>query len=121
MAGDRESTESEPGSEYETDSECDYNMDIDACNAACTDGKVSVNAINEMFKRQRGICRISGLPFATCSPYQAVVARRKLNEKLCDDNFVLVLDSIEKMRAATGMSWRVFVRFLQVIGKDAEL
>ena len=81
---------------------------------------VSERAVNEVFCRQRGVCRITGLPFES-GMYRPVLVPRKCADELSDSNCMIVIDVIDRMRASSGMNWRTFVSFLQLIGKEAEL
>lgn len=53
--------------------------------------------------------------------YAATVSRRKQKIPLPNDNFVLAVKVIEDMRASTGMGWRNFPSFLQIVTRDLEL
>ena len=106
--------------DYDTDSDCEYKMDVDMCNIACSTKTVSTKRVQELFVLQRGLCRVSGLPFAS-GMYQPVVASRKINQPIGNENCILVLDVVERMRSASGQSWRTFARLLQLIAKDAEI
>lgn len=111
-------------SDYSTDSEPDYASCSRAfCDAALQNGNspLDAGAIDAVFKDQRGVCRVSGLPFGEGSTYAPCAVKRVGAKEWSEDNCMLVLNSIEQMRGAAGMPWREFTRWLQVIGKDADL
>lgn len=105
---------------YSTDSDCEHQMSTDMARELVRGTGVSERAVNDVYCRQSGVCRVTGLPFAS-DLYQAVLTPRRCSVPIADDNCMIVLQCIEKMRASTGMDWRTFVNFLQLVGKDAEL
>lgn len=116
---ERDESDSED-SNYSTDTDCEYQLSPEETQRIAGQASVSEKAVNEAYIKQRGICRISGLPFDS-GMYTPVLVPRKASQPLADDNCMIVLDVIDRMRAASGMNWRTFVRFMQVAGKEAEL
>ena len=107
---------------YSTDSDVDYGMDIDTASAiASATGleSVTTTAVCELYKSQRGICRITGLAFGE-GLYAPVVSRRCVAAELGDSNSILVIDAVDKMRKSVSMPWRSFIQLLQSVS-DSEL
>lgn len=107
----------------ETDSENDFNMSHDHCNLALSIGDSPLTAaqLNAVYKRQRGTCRITGMPFGDSGLYAPRATRRVFADPWSEDNCVIVLDVVERMRSETDLPWRSFVHLINVIGKDADL
>ena len=76
--------------------------------------------VQEVYKNQRGVCRICGLPFGE-GIYKPVVSKRVFHNDWSEENAILVLDVVEKMRCASSLPWRQFVRFMQTVSKEVEL
>lgn len=115
--------DSESESDYSTDSDDDYKPSQEFCNTALQNGNcpLQVKDIEEVYVKQRGVCRITGLLFGQ-DMYSPIAVKRTFKQDWSPDNCVVVLISIERMRvAANNMPWRQFTRWLQVIGKDADL
>lgn len=106
--------------DYSTDSDCEYQLSTDMAREILGNHSVSERGVNDVYCSQRGVCRITGLPFAS-GMYSPVLVPRKCTEPVGDGNCMLVIEIIERMRSSTGMNWRTFVRFLQLAGKEAEL
>ena len=107
-------------SDCSTDSDCEYQLSPEDMSSLTHRSGVSERVANEMYCKQRGICRITGLPFGS-GIYRPVLAARKCTEPLTDANCMIVIEMINRMRAASGMNWRTFARFLQLAGKEAAL
>lgn len=114
--------------EYETDSDCEYTLDEDISGALCRGfgcKHVDKKVLHELYVKQRGVCRVTGIPFETASAgaglYTPLLTRRLLNQPASADNCMLVLAVVEKMRAATGLHWRTFTGLMQTVARDAEL
>lgn len=105
---------------YSTDSDCEYQLTTDMARTLIGGSVVSERAVNDAFCSQRGVCRVTGLPFDS-GMYSPVLVPRKCTEDLADNNCMIVLSVINQMRESSGMNWRTFVRFLQVAGKEADL
>ena len=103
-----------------TDSDCEYEMDVDTL-TSLQSRAVQKSEIQDTFKRQRGQCRITSIAFSTDANYKPVLVPRVFAKSMDGENHMLVLSSIASMRAAVGMNWRAFARFLSAVGKDAEL
>jgi hypothetical protein len=102
---------------YSTDSDVDYGLDIDAASAiasAADQNSVTTTAVCELYKTQRGICRITGLAFGE-GLYAPVICRRCIAAELGDTNSILVIDAVDKMRKSVSMPWRSFIQLLQSI------
>ena len=110
----------ENDSDYSTDSDCEYQLSPeDATNLIKRSG-VSQRAANDAYCKQRGICRITGIPFSD-GMYKPVLVARKCSEPISDTNCMIVIEVMERLHSASNMNWRTFVRFLQIAGKEAEL
>lgn len=120
----RDRTDSASRSDYDsdenTDSECEYEMEVDQCSALARKFGVSERALADEWKAQSGFCRFSGCVLGT-GDYAPVVVQRKFAESLSDNNFCIVIAKLAAMRAATGDNWRKFVRFMHSIGRDLEV
>ena len=122
MGRERSTHDSDDGSEYDTDTDCEHIPTVDDVQALMTSAEASISeaAVLDTYRKQQGLCRITGIPFDG-GMYQGTLAPRRFNDTLSDSNHVIVLDVIARMRAATGMNWRSFVRTLQQLGKEADL
>ncbi len=114
MPRDEESEDSD--SEYSTDTD-DEHVPPSPLAALANKSKISAKALDNVYKKQRGMCRITGIPIAMID---ACIVPRKLSKPISDDNFMIVMTVMEQMRAASKMNWRQFVRLLQMC-RDAEL
>ena len=103
-------------SEYSTDTD-DEHVPPSPLAALAIKSKISSKALDNMYKKQRGMCRITGVPIAMID---ASIVPRKVSKPLSDDNFMIVMTVMEQMRTASKMNWRQFVRLLQIC-RDAEL
>ena len=103
-------------SDYSTDTD-DEHIPPSPLAALAIKSNISARAPDEVYKKQRGMCRITGIPIAMVD---ACVVPRKVSQPLSDDNLMIVMTVMEQMRAASKMNWRQFVRLLQMC-KDAEL
>lgn len=107
-------------SDCSTDSDCEYHLTTEEAAALTRNSQVSTRAISDVFCKQRGMCRITGMPFAT-GIYAPVLVARKCNESISDTNCMLVIEMIHRLRVASDMNWRTFVQFLNLVGKEAQL
>ena len=119
-----EEVESSESEDCDTESEMDYELDVDSCNEMLStiseNHRVTEVGLNNAYKNQRGMCRITGMPFGE-GIYKATVAKRIFKDEMSDSNVILVIDVVDKMRFASGMNWSMFVRTLQILGKEAEM
>ena len=113
---DREDSEDE----YDTDSDADYELEIEEAEAIARTVGVSAKAIRECFKSQRGVCRVTGLPFGQ-GLYAPTAAARRTTASISDDNVILVVEAMERMRQSVSMPWRSFVHLLQATASEADL
>lgn len=113
-------TDENDSSECSTDSDCEYTLSPEETSSITHRSGVSERTVSQVFCKQRGICRITGLPFGS-GIYRPVLVARKSTEAMSDDNCMLVIEIIGRLHAASHMNWRTFVRFLQLAGKEAEL
>lgn len=112
---------SESDSDYSTDSDCEYALSAEEAHSILQDTSgVTESGVKQAYVKQRGICRITGIPFDS-GMYAPVIAQRKFSDSLTDTNMVIVLNIVERMRDASGLGWRPFVRMLQTLGKDADM
>ena len=100
-------------SDYSTDSDCEYHLSPEDTSSLTHRSGVSERVVNETFCKQRGVCRITGWPFGN-GIYRPVLVARKCTEPLSDGNCMLVIELIDRLRNASQMNWRTFVRFLQL-------
>ena len=112
---------SSEASEYDKDSDIEYELDTDSLEELAKSNNLSRSALQSTFIKQRGVCRITRMPFGEGSIYGIAITPRNFNEDMSDANHVFVLQSIASMRNAVGLNWRSFSRFMQQIGKEAEL
>lgn len=111
----------ESDSEYSTDSDCEYALSAEEAYAIMQGvSGVTEKGIKDAYVKQRGICRITGMPF-DAGMYAPTVAQRSFSIPLSDANMVIVVGIVERMRGSTGLPWRSFVRILQTFGKDADM
>jgi hypothetical protein len=115
-----QSRESCDESDDDTDSECEYEMNVDTCAALARTHRLSERALMEKWKSQSGLCRFTNFPFST-GDYKPTIVPRKCSEPLSDSNFCIVIDKLASMRSATGDNWRTFVRFLQIVAKEIDI
>ena len=117
---------SDAESDYSTDSDCDYELDEDTKNTLATSGGLTQQCVRDIYRTQRGVCRVTGIPFATVADtiYSPVLSKRRQAVELNEDNAILVIQAVERMRAAMpgeSMSWRTFVALVQMIQRDIEI
>ena len=112
--------EDESSSEVETDSDAEYEVDTDTLKKC--KGPVTAAAFRETYVKQRGLCRISGMPLSDeDGMYKPTVVPRILSREISDANHMIVASVIQKLHAGSGLKWRPFVRLLNLLGKEAEL
>lgn len=122
MPSNRERNTDTSDDEYSTDSDVDYGLDIDAATLLANkvnSEAVTATAVCELYKNQRGICRITGLAFGE-GIYAPVVSARCVNEPVSDKNAILVIAAIDNMRKSVSLPWRSFIQLLQSMS-DSEL
>ena len=119
IMGARNRDESEDD-ESETDSDVDYEMEVDEADALASACGVSSQGVRTAYKSQRGACRITGIPFGQ-GLYAPTVAPRKTSLPVADNNMIIVIDSVQRMRQSVNLPWRAFIHLLQTTSSDAEL
>ena len=120
IMGARNRDESDDEGESETDSDVDYEMEVDEAEALARACGVSSQGVRAAYKSQRGACRITGIPFGQ-GLYAPTVAPRKTSLSVADNNMILVIDSVQRMRQSVNLPWRPFIHLLQTTSSDAEL
>lgn len=115
----------ETNSEYDdsTDSDCEHEIEkesLTVLNDEVDKDAISGNLISELYKHQKGECRITGIPFSS-GIFAPVLVPRLINQKVSDSNSMLVVRHLEDMRKGTNMGWRNFVSYLCIFSKDASL
>lgn len=105
-------SEEDSGSES-TDSENDYNANLSF---------VDMNGISEKlvataWVKQRGLCRISGMPMSgKTGLYCPVASLRVFKNGVQDGNIIVVCRVIHEMRNATTLPWKQFAQLMKVLG-----
>lgn len=100
------------------ESECDYEAP-----SYLTENRKGVNAsaISEIWRNQRGICRISDIPMSTSksdSLYSAVLCPRIISQKMDETNCIIVCKCIADMQKSVQLQWRVFHNLLQTVSRS---
>jgi hypothetical protein len=102
-----------------TDSDDDYDLPDDALDALAQDSGLQIDIVRDLWKAQRGLCRLSDLPMVhTGGLYKCEIAPRKVQQRISHDNAVMVCRVVADMRSVTGMPWRQFVALLRNVTKD---
>lgn len=100
--------------EHETDTDTDSEYD----------GTVASSRtpyINALYIQQRGVCRITGLPFGE-GLYAPTAVPRSTRKPLSESNAILVLSMVEQMHSGVpNMPWRVFATWLKHLGEQAQV
>ena len=109
--------------DYSTDSDGDYFPDVDLIRDLqnqAPHNTISEAGINEAWKKQRGVCRITEVPFGA-GLYAPALERRKMSEDWSDQNLVVVLMAVKTMRESVNLPWRAFTRLLTMVGREPDL
>lgn len=116
----REPCDSDQESESsDTDSDADYELSTDDAAAICNEHNVSHKAVRATYMSQRGLCRITNLPFGQ-GLYAPTVVPRRTTQPVADDNMILVVYAMQAMRQSVDLPWRPFVALVRMAA-DAEL
>ena len=98
------------------DSEVDYEISHEEYSFLNT--SVDINIVNSLYKSQRGMCRVSGMPLTfDGSMYSCKVSQRRFNEHLSGDNILLVSKVVYDMRNAANLPWRQFISIIETISQ----
>lgn len=119
----REKYESEPESESsddDTDTDMEYELDTDEARRLANTFNLSEKAVKETYKKQRGVCRVTRIPFAQ-GIYAPTVAPRCITKPVSDKNMIIVIDALQSMRHSVNLPWRPFVSLLQMVASEAEI
>ena len=103
-----------------TDSDVEYELDADESRDLASRLRLSERAVKDVFRKQRGVCRVTGMPFGE-GTYALTAAPRCTRKPMDDDNVVFVLRALESMRQSVDMPWRPFVNLLQAMASEAEM
>lgn len=102
----------------------DIETDTDTDTDSEYDGTVSSSRtpyINELYIRQRGVCRITNIPFGE-GLYAPIAVPRSTRKPLSESNAILVLRIVDQMHSGVpNMPWRMFATWLKNLGEQAEL
>ena len=101
----------------ETDSDDDYELNNDEITELVESSGLDGEVILDLWKAQRGLCRVSDLPMSQ-GLYQPTIAPRIVNQKISKTNAIMVCRVVEQMRSSTSLSWKTFVALLNNISKD---
>lgn len=105
-------------SDVSTDSEDEYDIsDLDI-----KSDLLSADELSDLYKSQRGMCRLTGLPFSSdvTSLYAPKIVKRLNNKELSANNCMIVISAVEKMQSSVNMPWKMFIRVSSLVG-DCEL
>lgn len=104
-----------------TDSECEY--DSHPITSDMIPEGLDDTAVFDTYRMQRGLCRLTGVPFGRSDDplYAPHVVPRVFAHAISNDNNMIVLTAIAKMREQTDLAWRPFVAFLRTVLRDPEL
>lgn len=112
---DRDESESETDTDADTDTDDEY---VYAGRPPTGDG---FSHGTQLYRAQRGVCRITKIPFGEGS-HAPVPVPRCTRKPLSNDNAMLVLSDIATLHAAMPhVPWRTFAAMLQLYGERAEL
>ena len=103
--------EEEEYDEEEYDSEDDYELNDDAIALlAPVESEVTVEAIQNVWKEQRGTCAVSGLCIDPTSGgmYGPAVAQKHFSRPLSNENVIIVTRAVARMREAVDLPWTSF-------------
>ena len=96
-----------------TDSENDYSPHISFVDLNGVSEKLVANA----WVRQRGLCRISGMPMSgKTGLYSPIASLRVFKNGVKDGNVIVVCRVIYEMRNATTLPWKQFAQLMKVFG-----
>ena len=96
-------------SDSDTDSEADYSP---------PSGR---EEMKKLFIKQRGLCRITNMPFGE-GVYAPTIVSRCLTKPRTPDNMMLVLSIVEQLHSGVAaMPWNLFAAHLRQLGERAEL
>lgn len=102
-------------SDQSTDSEGDYAPDT--CTSFVDMNKLPEKLVGNAWVRQRGLCRISGMPMSgKTGLYSPVATVRVFGKGPCEDNIIIVCRVIYEMRQATTLPWKQFAQLIKVFG-----
>lgn len=113
--------ESESESEFDdsTDSEEDYDLSDEHTTYLTTASGLNNDVVLDLWKSQRGLCRVSDLPMSfTNGFYRATIRPRIVSKAVSDTNAIMVCEVVANMQQITGLPWKSFVALLKSIAKD---
>lgn len=103
-------------SDSDTDTDEEYDTQIRAIQ-----GNRKITNVDELYRVQRGVCRITSIPFGE-GIYAPAVVPRRTRKPLANDNAMLVLSIVQEMHSARpDLSWRLFASLLHTLGERAEI
>mgnify|MGYP004081464911 CR=1 FL=1 len=77
--------------------------------------------MKRLFIKQRGLCRITNMPFGE-GVYAPTIVSRCLTKPRTSDNMMLVLAIVEQLHSGVAaMPWNLFASHLRQLGDRAEL
>jgi hypothetical protein len=103
-----------------TDSDMEYELDTDEAHRLASSFGLSEKAVMETYKKQRGVCRVTRIPFAQ-GIYAPTVAPRCIANPVSDKNMIIVIEALQNMRQSVNLPWRPFVSLLQMVASEAEI
>ena len=102
-------------SEADTDTDDEYDTGITAHNSS------RLRNLDEIYMKQRGLCRITQIPFSE-GIYGPAVVPRCVRKPLSEENAMLVLKVVHDMHSSNpDMPWRTFSQLLHLLGERAEI
>ena len=102
-----------------TDSEDDYELSQEVASNLSSESGLPLNLVIDLWKSQRGICRLSDIPMTTDNGlYSCVIAPRIVTKAISESNACMVCNVVNSMREVTGLPWKPFVALLGNIAKD---
>ena len=115
-----ESDAESESSDNDTDTDMEYELDTDEARRLANEYQLSEKAVIDTYKRQRGVCRVTRIPFAQ-GLYAPMVAPRCVANPVSDKNMIIVIEALYNMHMSVNLPWRPFVSLLQMMASEAEI
>lgn len=115
-----ESDAESESSDNDTDTDMEYELDTDEARRLADKYRkcLSEKAVMDTYKRQRGVCRVTKIPFAQ-GLYAPMVAPRCVANPVSDNNMIIVIEALHNMHMSVNLPWRPFVSLLQMMASEA--
>lgn len=100
----------------DTDTDDEYDTHVRAIQ-----GPRKITNVDELYRAQRGVCRITSIPFGE-GMYAPAVVPRCTRKPVSNENAMLVLLIVHEMHSVRPeLSWRLFANILHLLGERAEI